>query len=98
MTLYEKEKFEKMEVTVDKIQADVAEIKSALLGNPLSGDKGLTGRIDVLTAKQEILETQVKVLQEEKTKNTVYVKLINWLLAVVGVAFISWIFTMLKNS
>jgi len=98
MTTEEKTKFEKMETTVDKIQADVTEIKAALLGNPLSGDKGLTGRIDILTAKQEILENQVKLLQEEKTKNTVYVKLINWLLAVIGVAFISWIFTMLKNS
>ncbi len=97
MTLDEKTKFEKMENMVDKIQADVAEIKSALLGNTLSGDKGLTGRIDVLTAKQEILENQVKVLQEEKTKNNVYVKLINWLLAVVGVAFISWLFTLLKK-
>ena len=91
-------RFNKMEKTVENIQNDVSEIKLALLGNPLSGDNGLAGRITMLQAQLAILEAQVKVLQEEKTKNTVYVKLINWLLAVVGVAFISWIFTMLKNS
>ncbi len=97
MTAQELERFKIMEVSVAKIQDDVAEIKSALLGNPLSGDKGLTGRINVLTAKMEILEARVLTLQEEKTKNTVYVKLINWLLAVVGVALISWIFSLLKK-
>lgn len=97
MTAQELERFKLMEASVEKIQTDVAEIKSALLGNPLSGDKGLTGRINVLTAKMEILEARVLTLQEEKTKNSVYVKLINWLLAVVGVALISWIFSLLKK-
>ncbi|MFA5296615.1 MAG: hypothetical protein WC389_00225 [Lutibacter sp.] len=91
-------RFNKMEKTVESIQTDVSEIKLALLGNPLSGDNGLTGRITMLSAQLTILESQVKILQEEKTKNTVYVKLINWLLATIAAAFIMWIFTMLKNS
>ena len=97
MTVQELERFKLMEASVEKIQADVAEIKSALLGNPLSGDNGLTGRINVLTAKQELLETRILNLQEEKTKTNVYIKLINWLLAVVGVAIIGWIFSYLKG-
>ena len=49
MTAQEIERFKIMENSVEQIQIDVAEIKSALLGNPLSGDKGLTGRISILT-------------------------------------------------
>jgi hypothetical protein len=98
MTPEEKTKFEKMEQSVEKIHSDVTEIKSALLGNPLSGEKGLTGRIDFLTAKVELQETQIKILIEEKTKNTVYVKLINWLLTVIGVGIIGLLFNYLKSQ
>lgn len=97
MTQEEKIRFDKMENNVEKIQSDVMEIKSALLGNVLSGEKGLTGRIDVLTAKQELQEAQIKTLIEEKAKNAVYVKLINWLLTVIGVGIIGLIFNMLKK-
>jgi hypothetical protein len=75
----------------------VTEIKLALLGNPLSGEKGLAGRIDFLTAKVELQDNQIKLLIEEKTKNTVYVKLINWLLTVIGVGIIGLLFNWLKS-
>lgn len=97
MTEPEKQRFDKMETNVEKIQTDVMEIKSALLGNPLSGEKGLTGRIDFLTVKMELQEGQIKALIEEKTKNGVYIKLINWLLAVIGVGVIGTIFNFLKR-
>jgi len=89
MNLDEKTRFEKMEKSVELIQADVTEIKSALLGNHLSGDKGLTGRIDVLATKQDVQEAQMKLLIEDKIKNAIYIKLINWLLVVIGSGIIT---------
>lgn len=98
MTIDEKTKFESMETSVSQIEKDVAEIKSALLGNILSGDKGLTGQINILNAKQEILETQIKTLTEERVKNTVYIKIINWLLGTVIAGAIALLFNLLKNK
>lgn len=85
-------RLEKVERISQHIQEDVQIIKGALLGNEMSGDKGLKGRIDVLTAKQEILEGQIKGLSEERAKNAVYVKIINRLLMIIatgiaGIAF-----------
>lgn len=75
-----------------QIEKDIAEIKTALLGNPLSGDRGLVGRIEVLTAKQEILESNIKMLTEEKIKNAVYLKIITWLASIIGVGFVGMVF------
>ena len=91
------EKIESMEQSVTQIERDVAEIKSALLGNPLSGDKGLTGQIVTLHAKQEIQESQIKALIEERVKNTVYIKIINWLLGAVIAGSITLIFNLFKK-
>jgi len=89
MNIDEKTRFEKMEKSVESILSDVSEIKSALLGNHLSGEKGITGRIDVFSAKQDIQEAQIKMLIEDKIKNAIYIKLINWLLVVIGSGIIT---------
>lgn len=97
MSPEEKIKFEKMENTVEKIQTDVTEIKAALLGNNMSGDKGLVGRNEVLNVSIAILESQVKTLIEEKIKNALYIRLINWLLVVIGTAVIGGVVTLFFN-
>jgi len=97
MTIEEKAKFEKMESSVDAIQRDVSTIKSALLGNDLSGDKGLVGQITALKAEHEILKAELKSISEDRVKNTVYVKIITWLLAVVGVGIVGLIFNYFKK-
>ena len=96
MTQEEKQKFEKMEDNVSKIQTDISTIKSALLGNVLSGETGLVGQITVLKTELELMKAEVKALTEERVKNTVYVKIITWLLAVVGVGIISLIINYFK--
>jgi hypothetical protein len=98
MNIEEKIKFTKMESSVEKIQSDVTEIKLALLGNPLSGEKGLAGRVDFLNEKVELQENQIKLLIEEKTRNSVYVMLIKWLLTVIGVGVIGLIFNYFNNK
>jgi len=97
MTIEEKVKFERMEGSVEKIQQDVSTIKSALLGNELSGDKGLIGQITTLRAEHDVLKAELKALSDERVKNTVYVKIITWLLAVVGVGVVSLIFSYFKS-
>ena len=96
MTELEKQKFDKMESTVEQIQSDVKEIKTALLGNILSGEKGLTGRLDSIDLRQNSIETEMKSLSMERVKNTVYVNIIRWLLAVIGVGIVGLIFDYLK--
>lgn len=96
MTSDEKIKFESMENSVTQIERDVTEIKMALLGNPLSGEKGLTGRIDVLDAKQEILEKRIETLTEEKVENRVYVLIIKVLLTLLAGSVITYLFTHFK--
>jgi hypothetical protein len=98
MNVEDKLKFIKMETSMEKIQSDVSEIKLALLGNPLSGEKGLAGRIDFLTEKVDLQEIQIKILIEEKTRNSVYVMLIKWLLTVIGVGVIGLIFNYFNNK
>ena len=81
-----------------QIEKDIAEIKTALLGNLLSGDKGLVGRIEILTAKQEILEDRIEALIEEKIRNTVYIKIITWLASIIGAGFVGMIFNILQKK
>lgn len=104
MNIEEKIKLDKMEQNVEiinnsisEIKSDVLEIKSALLGNNLSGDLGLKGRIDIVKAKQEILETQINELRDERVKNTVYVKIITWLVRIIGAGVILAIINYLKK-
>jgi len=76
MTAEEKEKFTKMEQSVEEIKTDVSEIKSALIGNPLSGERGVVGQVGMLKAEIDYLKKDIKELQEEKARNSVYIKII----------------------
>ena len=96
MTADEKAKLEKMENSVERIQHDIALIKSALLGNELAGEAGIVGQMKSLKYDHDVLKAEVKALSEERVKNTVYVRIISWLLAVIGVGIVSLIFSYFK--
>ena len=87
----EKERFIKMEQSVEEIRTDISVIKTALVGNELSNDKGLVGDILVLKAEQELLKAEVKQLTEEKIKNSIYIRLITWLSAIIGTGVIGFV-------
>ena len=87
----EKERFIKMEQSVEEIKTDISVIRTALVGNELSNDKGLVGDILVLKAEQELLKAEVKQLTEEKIKNSIYIRLITWLSAIIGTGVIGFV-------
>ena len=84
----EKQRFIKMEQSVEEIKIDISVIRTALVGNELSNDKGLVGDILVLKAEQELLKAEVKQLTEEKIKNSIYIRLITWLSTIIGAGVI----------
>ena len=91
MSPEEKERFIKVEKSVEDIKTDVSVIKSALLGNELSGDRGLVGQITVLKAELELLKQEVTELTEEKIKNSILIKIITWLSVVIGTGVIGFV-------
>ena len=80
-----------MEQSVEEIKTDISVIRTALVGNELSNDKGLVGDILVLKAEQELLKAEVKQLTEEKIKNSIYIRLITWLSAIIGTGVIGFV-------
>jgi len=92
MNVEEKRAFEKMENTVEQIQQDVNEIKMALLGNPMSNDKGFKGQIEKLYSEIETMKTEIKILREERVENKVYVLIIKGLLGIFGAGLIAYLF------
>ncbi len=84
MTSEERDKFTKMEQSVEEIKTDISVIKSALIGNQLSGDKGLIGRVSALQIEIEKLEKDIKELQDERTTNSVYIKQLAYVVGVIA--------------
>ena len=75
-----------------QIEKDIAEIKTALLGSALSGDEGLVGKMQKMTAKHDVLEKRIEKLIEEKIKNDVYMKIIIFLSGLLSTGFIGLLF------
>ena len=73
MTTDEKEKFTKMEQSVEEIKYDIAQIKSALLGNEMSGDRGIIGQMTLQKAEMDFLKKDLDDLKKEAIKNGVYI-------------------------
>ena len=70
---------------MSQIEKDIAEIKTALLGSALSGDKGLVGRINNI-------DERLKALELLKNQNYNLNKVIIWLVSALSIGFISLMF------
>jgi len=97
MTPEEKQRFDKMEGNVENIQHDVSLIKSAIMGNTLSGEKGLVGQMLSNKAELEAIKAEVKILNEYRIKNTEYVKIIIWCVSSIVAGTITLIFSFFKK-
>lgn len=73
--------FKDMKEDFKGMQEDITVIKSALIGNELSGDKGMVGKVDKL--EEKVLE-----LIEDRIKNTVYIKQLTFVLSAVAITVI----------
>ena len=73
MTEDEKEKFTKMEQSVEDIKTDIAQIKSALIGNEMSGDRGIIGQMTLQKAEMEFLKKDLEDLKKEAIRNGVVI-------------------------
>lgn len=93
MTIEEKEKFAKMEQGVEDIRSDVGEIKHALIGNQLSGDKGLIGQVTTLKEEVTILKESLKVVQNDAIENRVIIRQLKF---VTGAAVTSLLILLIK--
>lgn len=83
MDAAEREKFTKMEQSVEEIKTDISVIKSALIGNELSGDKGVVGKVVSLQTELDNLKDDMRILQEDKATNAVYIKMLTFVLGLV---------------
>lgn len=95
MTEDEKKRFNEMEQDIKHIaeQSEANAVKldqilTALTGDPISGNIGLTARV-------ALLEKDVKDLREERVKNTIYVKIITWLLGIIATGVIGYILSLI---
>ena len=68
-----------------QIEKDIAEIKMALLGSALSGDKGLVGRINDI-------DERLKALELVRNQSYNLNKVIIWLVSALSIGFISLMF------
>jgi energy-converting hydrogenase Eha subunit B len=81
MNIEEKQRFEKMEQSVQKIEKDISEIKSAIVGNDLTGDNGMIGKVGTL-------EKKVQVLSDDRIQTNTYFKFIGVVLVIIITAII----------
>ena len=70
---------------MSQIERDIAEIKTALLGSALSGDKGLVGRINDI-------DERLKALELVRNQSYNLNKVIIWLVSALSIGFISLMF------
>ena len=75
---------------IGQIEKDIAEIKTALLGSALSGDKGLVGRINDI-------EERLKALELVRNQSYNLNKVIIWLVSALSIGFISLIFNAIEK-
>ena len=88
MTPDEKEKFTKMEQSMEEIKSDISEIKSALIGNTLSGDRGLIGQVSLLKQELEFVRKDLDVVQKENVRITLIMKQLGFVTGVLVTGFL----------
>ena len=91
MTADEKEKITKMEQSVEEIKYDIAQIKSALLGNEMAGDRGIIGQVTLQKAEMDYLKKDLEDVKKEAIKNGVIINQLKYVagasvIVVIGIA------------
>lgn len=87
-----------LEVKTDssEIKYDISIIKSALVGNELSGEKGVVGQVGALKVEIDYLKKDIKELQLEKEKTVLAMRIIAGVAFLLLTAVIKLFFDILK--
>lgn len=88
MTAEEQKKLVKMEQSVEEIKTDISEIKSALIGNPLSGDRGLIGQVNLLKQELKYVRKDLDIVQKENVRITLIMKQLGFVTGVLVTGFL----------
>jgi hypothetical protein len=72
--------FQKMESTVQDIKSKLSEVHGAIIGNPLSKDGGMAGRLTEAEDKLELLEQRLEAAEKKQVKYNLYI-IIMWICA-----------------
>ena len=94
MTANENSRLTKMEQSVEEIKTDISVIKTALIGNELSGDRGIIGQMNILKAEIDYLKKDLEIVQKEAIENKVIIRQLKW---VAGVSVAGLIGLMIKT-
>lgn len=94
MTANENSRLTKMEQSVEEIKTDISVIKTALIGNELSGDRGIIGQMNILKAEIDYLKKDLELVQKEAIENKVIIRQLKW---VAGVSVAGLIGLMIKT-
>lgn len=94
MTANENSRLTKMEQSVEEIKTDISVIKTALIGNELSGDRGIIGQMNILKAEIDYLKKDLELVQNEAIENKVIIRQLKW---VAGVSVAGLIGLMIKT-
>lgn len=90
----ENSRLTKMEQSVEEIKTDISVIKTALIGNELSGDRGIIGQMNILKAETDYLKKDLELVQKEAIENKVIIRQLKW---VAGVSVAGLIGLMIKT-
>ena len=77
-----------MEQSVEEIRYDIAQIKSALLGNEMSGDRGIIGQVNLLKQELEFVRKDLDVVQKENVRITLIMKQLGFVTGVLVTGFL----------
>lgn len=80
MTIEEKNRFDRMEQHIDRIQKDISNILNALVGNEINGNKGLIHKVHFLEEEQEKQYLEIVKLKDQNIKNETLISTLKWVL------------------
>ena len=79
------------------LKSSVDIIRDAIVGNDITKDKGLLGRLERLETKVRFLEEQVKEFDLSRAKNSVYISQLAYVSGAIAIAFIGFIVNQILN-
>jgi len=81
-----------LKIDMQQIRDDVKEIKLAIMGNPMTKDDGIVGKIREVVYDLDQQKIEIEKLKEDRIINTVYMKMILWFAGIAGASVVVYVF------